>query len=213
MKYAFLILFCLSATGLTFAQDERFFRKLFSGELTHEKKIEDEKVYAYLVHSPEYFIDINNDGINESIVSVKRDSEDWIDIYNSYREKIYSYRFETKGAHSGLYRVLRKQLDNNTIVLVLFYFEGDTNYINYDSSARIYLLTIDNKDLKTISMMKGPSIFEEFKGYKGDYRLRNYEVGVADLAELGKKQLYIKYRGVSKVFIYQGAGRWQTFRN
>lgn len=206
-----ILLFCLLATKNALAQDERFFRKLFSGEFVNEKKVQDEKHYSYAIHSSEFLIDLNDDGLKDSLVVVKRDSEDWLDVFNSSKDKVFSYKFEPKGANSALYRVLKKKLDEKTNVLVMFYYEGETNYVNYESSARVYLMTVDNKDLKTISVFKGPSIFEEQKTYKSHYHLRNYEVEVVDIDKNSKRELIVKNREMSQVFLYSGNGIWKTF--
>ena len=93
MRMVLVVIFCLFQSGQLFGQDEKFFRKLFTGELQRvdEKKVE--KHYAYNLHTPEYMIDLNQDKVDESIVYLKRDSEDWIDVFNSYHELVYQYRF------------------------------------------------------------------------------------------------------------------------
>jgi hypothetical protein len=199
-------------SGQVLAQDERFFRKLISGEFVHETEVKDVKKYSYILHSPEYLIDLNGDGKKESIVYFKRDSEDWIDIYDSDKKRIFKYKFEAKGSNAALYRVTKKKLDSNTDLLVLYYFEGETKYTSTDTSARIYLLTIDNQDFSKISVLKGPSIFEEFKSLKSHYHLKNYQVGIVDLNGDGKKEVEIKFRDISSVLIYEGNGKWKTFR-
>ena len=213
MRMFIVLIFCLLAPKFSFCQDEKFFRDIFTGDLA--KKPEEtvsEKKYTNLFHSPEYLIDLNNDGIEQAVVIVKRDGDDWVDIFDQYKEKLFSYKFEEKGIYSTVYRIVRKRLNDKTVVLIFYYFEGETNYINFESSARIYLLTIDNKDLKSMSMFKGPSIFEEFKSYRSDYHLRNYKNAVIDLALRENRQLIVKYRGMSQVFMYAGNGKWKTFR-
>jgi hypothetical protein len=212
MRIIIFILFCLIATKAAQAQDERFFRKIFSGEFLKEKKVVEERKYSYVLHSPEYLIDLNDDGESESIVSVKRDSEDWIDVFNFSREKIFSYQFEAKGAKANLFRVIKKHINPSTVVLVLFFYEGETGYINFESSARVYFMAIDNKDLKKISMFKGPSIFEESKNFKSQYHLRNYEIKIEDFNQNSSNEILIKYRGMSQAFIYAGNGKWKSYQ-
>lgn len=212
MKIVLLVIFCLLKAPSSWAQDERFFRKLFSGDLARPTDIVDQKKYSYLIHTPEYAIDLDDDKKSESLVFVKRDSEDWIDVFNSYHELIFQYRFEEKGVNSGVYRVVKKQIDQNTNALVLFYFEGETKYVDHETSARVYVLTIDKKNLKKLSVFKGPSIFEEYKSLKNHYHLRNYQVEVSDLNLDKRRELIVKYHGVSQVFFYQGEGKWLTFK-
>lgn len=193
------------------AQDERYFRQLFSGELTHKNEEIDEKKYSYLVHTPYYAIDLTRDGVNENIVFVKKDNEDWIEILDSNKVKIFSYRFENKGFDSELFRVELKTLSPSTSILLLYYYEGISRYINFQGTSRVYALTIDNNDLKTMSVLKGPSFFDEQKTFKGHYHKRNYFVYLEDLDKNKIKELIIKHRDYSYVFVYSGNGKWQTF--
>jgi hypothetical protein len=195
-----------------FAQDERFFRKLFSGELEKSFDTRDQKKYSYNLYTPEYALDLNNDKLSEYLVAVRRDSEDWLDIFNSYKERIFQYRFVNSGPNSSIYRVQRKMLDQKTTLLLIYYFEGENNYTIYESSARLYLMTIPHNDLTKISIYKGPSIFEEYRSLKQHYHIRDYQLGVLDLNNDGIKEVMVKYRNMSEVYFYTGDGKWQSFR-
>jgi hypothetical protein len=95
----------------------------------------------------------------------------------------------------------------------MYYYEGVSRYTEMQATSRLYVGTIDNDDLKTLSVLKGPSFFEEHKSLKGHYHLRNYQVYLEDLNNDQVKELVIKYRMVSQVFIYNGSGEWKTFNN
>lgn len=195
-------------------QDERYFRQIFSGELVKEKAQSGEKKYSYFIHSPYYDLDLNHDNTPEQIVFVKKDSEDWVEIFenkNGEQKKIFSYRFETKGYNSELYRIEFKKLSPKTSVLLMYYYEGVSKYIEMQGSSRLYVVTIDNDDLKTLSAFKGPSFFDEYRSFKGHYHLRNYQVYLQDLNNDGIKELIVKYRQTSQVFLYDGNGKWKTF--
>lgn len=197
-------------------QDERYFRQIFSGELAKGGVGADEKKYSYYVHTPYYALDLNHDKNPEDIVFVKKDSEDWIEIYENVKgekKKIFSYRFETKGFGSDLYRIEFKKLSANTSILILYYYEGVSKYTEMQGTSRVYAVTIDNDDLKTLAAFKGPSFFEEHKSLKGHYHLRNYQVYLDDLNNDGVKELIVKYHETNQVFIYDGNGKWKTFRN
>ncbi len=198
------------------SQDERYFRQIFSGELVKEKAEVGEKKYSYYIHTPYYALDLNHDKVPEEIVYVKKDSEDWIEIFENAkgeRKKIFSYRFETKGYNSELFRIELKNLSPKTSVLVLYFYEGVSKYTEMQASSRIYLVTIDNNDLKTLTAFKGPSFFDEHKSFKGHYHLRNYQVYFQDLNNDGVKEFISKFREVSQVFIYDGNGKWKSFAN
>lgn len=193
------------------AQDERYFRQLFSGEINKGKAEVEEKKYSYFVHTPYYALDLNRDGVPEQIVFVKKDNEDWIEILNSDKKKIFGYLFENKGYDSELFRVELKTLSGTTSILLLYYYEGISKYINFQGTSRVYAITIDNNDLNTMKAFKGPSFFDEQKTFKGHYHKRNYEVILEDLNRDGVKELILKHRNTSTVFMYKGQGLWQTF--
>ncbi len=197
-------------------QDERYFRQIFSGELARGAVAPDEKKYSYFVHTPYYALDLNDDKNPEDIVFVKKDSEDWIEIFENekgIKKKIFSYRFETKGYNSELFRIELKRVSASSVILLLYYYEGLSKYTEMQGTSRIYAVTIDNKDLKTLSAFKGPSFFEEHKSLKGHYHLRNYQVYLQDLNNDSVKELIIKYHDTSQVFIYDGEGKWKSFNN
>ena len=197
-------------------QDERYFRQIFSGELVKSDARADDKKYAFNIHTPYYDLDLNHDGNPEQIVFVKKDGEDWIEIFeqkNKESRKIFGYRFETKGFDSELYRIEFKRLSPKTYAILMYYYEGMNRYIEMQSTSRIYVGTIDDDDLKTLSVFKGPSFFEEHKSFKGHYHLRNYEVLLQDLNNDQVRELIIKHNLTSQVFMYNGNGSWKGFNN
>jgi hypothetical protein len=194
------------------AQDERYFRQIFSGELTKTEDTVENKKYSYVIHTPYYALDLNRDGAPEQVVFVKRDSEDWLDILNSDKKKIFSYRFDNLGFDSELFKIEMKTLGPHTTILLLYYYEGVSKYIDFQGTSRLYAITIDNNDLKTLAGFKGPSFFDEVKNFKGHYHKRNYKVYLEDLNKDSSKELIIKYRATNYVFLYKGEGKWQTFR-
>ena len=193
------------------AQDERYFRQLFSGEINKKQEVVDDRKYSYFVHTPYYALDLNRDGISEQVVFVKKDNEDWIEILNSDKKKIFGHRFENKGYDSELFRIELKTLSASTSILLLYYYEGVSKYINFQGTSRVYAITIDNNDLATMTAFKGPSFFDEQKTFKGHYHKRHYQVYLEDLNSDSIKELIVKHRETSNVFLYKGKGHWQTF--
>jgi hypothetical protein len=190
-----------------FAQDEKYFRELFSGDLVKEVKEVHQKNYSFKFHTPMYLIDILGDGKKQGIMGVKKDGEDWLEIYDTNREKIFSYQFTSVAANGQLYRVVKHQLDSQTTLMLLYYFEGIVDYLSTAGSARLYFLTIDNRDLKKISVYKGPSIYEEVKTSKGHYHLRNYKIRIN---EYNQKEVLISYKDINRAYLYRGNGNWIT---
>lgn len=194
------------------AQDERFFRQIFSGDLAKSGQQSEAKKYSYVIHSPYYLLDLNRDGKEESIVFAKKDSEDWIEVFDTDKKKIYSYQFENKGFESELFKMELKTLSRETTVLLLYYYEGISRYIDFQGTSRIYALTIDNNELKTMNTFKGPAFFDEFKSQKGHYHKRHYQVFLEDFNEDKVKELVVKHQRMSQVYLYKGEGRWTTFK-
>jgi len=199
------------------AQDERYFRQIYSGDLVKKFDFTDEKKYLAKLHGPYYELDLNGDKVNEEILFIKKDGEDWVEIYGKdtkgERTKLLSLQLINEGINSELFRMEFKSVSPTTKVIILHYFEGFTNYTEIHSSARIYWVTIENNDLKTLKSFAGPSIFEELKNIKGHYHLRNYRVYLQDFNNDGYKEIVIKSNMNSKVFYYVGKGKWGTFKS
>lgn len=206
-----VITFFLFAT-LVRAQDERFTRKLLSGDLTRIVAPQSESKYIYKARTPYYEIDINKDHRSESFVVEKKDGEDWIHVYDYSKKKIYSYKLNAGGPESRLYRITSKRLSNQTMVYVLYFFEGVNKHLDFRSQARLYFLTIDNNDLSSIATYKGPAYWEEFKSFKHNhYHQRKYSLSAIDLNKDGVKELSLSYNNIKRVYFYAGRGSWRTF--
>jgi hypothetical protein len=194
------------------AQDERYFRQIFSGELNKKQEELETKNYSFITHSPYYALDLDRDGNPEQVAFVKKDGEDWVEILNKDKKKIFSYRLENKGYGSELFKIEMKTLGPHTTVLLLYYYEGVSRYIDFQGTSGIYAMTIDNNDLSTLSVFKGPSFFDEMRTFKGHYHKRNYQIYLEDLNNDLVKELVVKFKNTNRVFIYKGEGKWQTFR-
>jgi hypothetical protein len=215
-KYSFLLIVSLIILSFKLkAQDERFFRQIFSGDLKETsfkvQPLTGPKTYWYTASTPFYEMDLNQDDVPETIMFIKRDNEDWLEIFDFYKKKLFSYRFENMGITSGLYRIEKKRLSDETEILFLYYYVGVTQFEKTDSSARMYFLTIDKKDLSTIHVIKGPSYFEERKSTNGHYHQRKYNVELLSLNNDKYREVVIRTRGTNEVYIYAGNGKWKTF--
>lgn len=193
------------------AQDERYFRKLFSGELVHKKDNNPYNTTHFTYSSPYYLVDINSDEQKESLAFVKKDGSDFFEIYNGKNELLFSHRLDNHGPGSEIFKIEVKRLSRKTNVILLHYFEGYTNYINYQGTARVYAVTIDNKDLKTLKALKGAIIFDETRLLKGHYHQRNYRAYLEDLDDDGIMELIVKYRNISTVFKYSNQFKWSSY--
>lgn len=210
-NFLILVLLLAFSWGAS-AQDERFFRQLFSGDLVKSNEIADIKKYNYIFHSPYYAVDINRDRKEENLVFVKKDSEDWVEILDVDKKKIFSYKLEPKGFDSELFKIELKTLSNNTDVLLLHYYEGVSKYIEFQGTSRVLAVTIDDRDLGSLKTFTGPSFFDEHRTQRGHYHKRHYQVYLEDLNKDNVKELVVKHQRMSNVFLYLGNGRWSTFK-
>lgn len=203
LKYLFVLLIISNS----YAQDERYFRDLFSGNLTKDK-FQEKKKYKWEVQTPYYEIDLNGDPWKESIVYKKKDGEDWVHIYDMYKNEIFSQRFYNEGWDSRLVKISSHKISKSSRLLILYYYEGYTHYLNFLGTARLYFITLDNDDLKTIKMIKGPlAFFEEEQRYK-NYFKRKYHVSLNDLDGDGTRDVIVKHHKIARTYFYRGNGRW-----
>lgn len=193
------------------AQDEQILRNfLLDGKVKEQRGSHIAPKHLLSVLSPQYQFDMTGDGRQESLLLEFRDGI-WIaHFYDFLGEKFYTAKFQSKGSHSRVFRVSVKHLSNKVSCLVFYFYEGANTYLSTSASAAIYLLTIDNKNLKTAQMTMGPSVWEEYSSLYDDYRRRRYDVEFKDFNRDGQDEIVVKSHGIKKVFYYQGAGKWLT---
>jgi hypothetical protein len=193
------------------AQDERYFRDIFTGEmLLREKKSEVPKLY-YQAFTPRYIFDLNNDNTKEKFFYETRDAEHIFYIENEKNELVFKAKFESVGKGAHLYRVGVYHINSKTSVLLLYFFEGSIDYINFKSTSRLYFLTIEDNDLSKINLRRGPIIWEEYQNTKGHYRQRPYEISLIDYNHDGTREIAIKSHLINRVYLYRGGGIWENF--
>lgn len=205
-----ILLAFLGSSGL-FAQDERYFRELFLKNYREEEEGTVKKNYTYTVPTPFYTIDVNQDGKPESFVYSKKDSEDWVDIFDHEKKPVFKYRFTTVGAHSRLYKMRFSNIDENIGVVIFYFYEGVVKYHELDSSARLYFMTYKRSDFSNFKMIQGPYLFSEFKGMKGHYHQRIKQVEVMDLNNDKRNEIIIKHHLYSEVYSIKEDGSFQGF--
>lgn len=204
-----ILCFTLLGAFCAEAQDERFVRDLFAGDvLRTTDEAEEVKAYHFRVQSPLYQVDLTGDYRNESLVIEKRDGEDWIHIHDYHLKRVFSYRLLATASGSSLYRMRLIQLSEKTRLLLLYFFEGANEYLKKRSTARFYFLTIDGADLGTISVTRGPAFWDELQEGRDRIYRRRYQMDALDLNQDGTKELVYSYEHIRSVFTYQGSGKW-----
>lgn len=200
-----LILLCSVLNA--FAADERTFRKAFSGELAKEKE-PPKKGYKWKVASPFYSIDLTEDDIEESIGFEKKDGEDWVHFLDMFKKPSKSFQLFPLGQGSKLYKVSLRRLSKKSKVLILYYYEGSNESVDFTSTARLYFVTIDNNQLRTMKIFKGPYFLYEKDEHPEHYHRRKFEVGLYDYNKDGIQEIFVKYSKISRIYAYLGKGKW-----
>lgn len=205
-----MIIFFVCSAEVLFAQDETFIRKLFLGEF--KEKVDRQKSLneKYSVYSPLYEFDIDRDNRNEKFVYRFIDGALWFHILDYRNRKIFNYEFDTNGLHARLFRIRIRQLSPAVRVFVLYFYDGFASYLEYKGNARAYFLTIERDNIKSLSMYKGPAIWEEHKDSRVHYHQRAFDLHFVDYNKDGMKEIAFDFYGITRVFMYRGDGRWAT---
>ena len=197
------IFLCLLA-GVVCAEDERSFVGA-DGVLSSPR----EKV-IFEHSSPEYLLDLNGDGRKERIHFVNRDGRDWMFVKNYRGKSFYRYPFRALGLDATPFKIRFRSLSPSSKVLLIHYYEGHADYLKFMGTARLYFLTFENNDLKTLSMYRGPGVFYEHVEKKKFYRQRTHKVEIVDWDRDGLRDIKVGYGGfrIRDIFLYRGKGNW-----
>ena len=183
------------------SQDERFYQKLHP-EKKKENIFSDYNFHAY---TPLYQLDLDEDGRDESLMVEMRDGGVWI-IIRYKMKKIKEFELDVNGVNPKVYRITMSRLSSKSKIMLVRFYEGYNPYPVFRATARLYFITWEDNDLKTLSLFKGPLFFHEFKG--DDYYTRDYKVSLFDFNKDGIKEVSVDSHLISKVWIYKGKGRW-----
>lgn len=203
----FLLAFVLFSLN-SFAQDERFYRKIFTGELQYQEK--ESAIYKLELDSPVYKIDLNRDGISEQVLISHRDGQDFIVVKDFPGNLIFEKGLNTIGHKSRLFKLSLKTISEKTDVLILHYYEGFVDASSFEATARLYFLTIDNRKLKSLSLFRGPHFWHEKEiKVSNTYINRNYVVNVVDYNGDGRNEISISFNNIARIYFYLEDGRWK----
>ena len=206
-----LIVSLLLISICTLAQDERQFRDLFQGEFSKDVSNGVNRTYKYEVNTPLYKIDLDSDHRKESVFYEFKDGKSWLHILKYNQSRLKSFKLETNGHHARIYKIRLKTISDSTLALVIYFYEGFTEYTELNSTSRLYFITIDKNSLDTMSIYKGPVFWEEKRTLQGHYHQRPNLLSFSDLNKNGVKEVIVKQGLSSSVFMYRGEGRWLSF--
>lgn len=212
MRLFLLIIFGLYVVASinVFAQDERYFRRLYSGDLIKDRHAKKKDVFKVKVQSPIYQLDLNNDGKMEGLVVEKAGGDNWLHIHNHNNWRLKSLPLDAKGWDSRIYRISARYISPKTRVLILHFYEGKNHYLEFDGTARLYFVTIDNGDLKTLKISKGPFFWHEYSNGVRHYHQREYKLALYDFNNDGIKEIYVKFNNNTWVYMYTDWGTWSA---
>ena len=206
LSLTFLFVFVNSAR----AQDERFFRKMMSGELGRE--IERTPPPAkYVFSGVTYRVDLNSDGKEEGLQVVKRDLMDWLDILSEDGKILFQARLVPAGINARIDRIRLVDLSPTVRVLIIQYFEGKTEARHLEATARLWMVTFENKDLTDMKLTQGPPYWHEFEKMREQYGRRIYSLAVRDVDGDGIKDVMVSYNHMQHIYRYRGKGEWSAF--
>ncbi|HAZ11613.1 MAG: hypothetical protein A2X86_17975 [Bdellovibrionales bacterium GWA2_49_15] len=209
MKY--LLLFSCFIFSTAHAQDERYFRKMITGEVGKEVLMKDKPVSRVKVESRVYRLDLGGDTQLEGLIYEKKDGQDWFYIVDGQGQELRSFKLDTMSGDSKLYKINIRDLSNRTKLLILNFYEGKNTYLDFDARARLYFVTIDDRNLNKITFFKGPAFWHEFAGHRDHYHQRFYTTDVIDLNHDGIKEVEVRHNGNIWVYLYKDFGKWHTF--
>lgn len=205
----FFFIFLVVSTTV-FAQDERYYRKLFSGDLPRTAEdIVEVQVTKFNVSGSLYHIDLDGNGIEEIIVPQKRDGVDWIEIRSFSQAKIFEGKLLAMGSESQIYKIKFVKISNSVKALIVYLDEGSTKGRRFESTARIFVLTFENNDLSNIVQTEGPHFFHEKQAQREQYWRRGYSVNVYDIDGDGTREIAVQYNHIQRILKYDKRGEWK----
>jgi len=212
MVHQLLVLLLFLFSGTLQAQDERYYRQILSGVLPQafDESIKTE-IPQFSVQGKQYQIDLNGDGIEETLIPQKRDGFDFLEIRDSTQRSIFLAKLSASGGNSWLYKIRMVPVTKNVRTLILFFDEGSTDSRKFESMARIYLLTFDVNKLSSMNLTDGPHYFHEKESQREQYWRRDYLVEVKDLDSDGTNEIVVKYHHIQRIMKYTDNGVWKRF--
>lgn len=208
--WVFLLILSLSLGA--FAQDERYYRQILTGELPKlNLEVGETATTQFNVMGAQYRIDLNDDGIEEIIRPQKRDGVDWIEIRNYSESKLFEAKLLAMGAGSTIYKLKLVRISKTVKALIVFLDEGITAGKRFESTGRFYVISFENNNLLNMSITEGPHFFHEKEGQREQYWRRDYSVNIHDVDGDGSREITVQYNSIQRIMKYLGRGEWERF--
>jgi hypothetical protein len=189
------------------AQDERFWRKLVTGELTREQKKEPGAA-KWVFSTPRYEFDLNSDGKNESLTVQVVDGLSVVEIYSHDKSLLFTGSLTGAGMDSKIYRLRLIDVSDKVRSLLIHFYEGKTESQRFEATARLYFVTFSKADMNKFSFQKGPQYWHEYEAPRDQYWRRKYAINIMDLNKDGAKEVFVNFNNSQSVWQYQSSGLW-----
>lgn len=206
---------CLALLGVAlflmsdaFAQDERVLRYLLRKKKFQEKSLTDKTHFR--LSTKFYEIDLDGDKRKEKISMESNDGINYFVIRNYRNFPIFREPFLTQALGGIVHRVRLVRVSHDTKLLLVYYFEGKTEYLDFLATGRLYFISWKNDDFKTLKMTRGPHYWQESKDYRGHYFNKRYKVYFQDFNKDGIKDVSVRLGTVSRVYHLLRDGTWGT---
>lgn len=206
-----IVLLFLFFLRCSWGQDERLFRELLLHNEKEKLNNKVETLYRIKARSNRHFLDLTADDRPESLFTAKRDGEDWLQIYDHLGKEVYRTSLQASGPWSRLYKIQVRRLNKDTKVLLLYFYEGVTRYLEFQGTTRLYFITYEKNKLDTLKLYKGPLLWDENRDFKDHYHQRKYEVSLYDLDGDNTREVSVSYGRMNRVYKYLGDGVWFNF--
>lgn len=190
------------------AQDERFWRKLVTGELTREQKKEPGQP-KWVFSTPRYEFDLNSDGKNESLTVQLVDGLSVVEIYSHDKSLLFTGTLTGVGMDSKIYRLRLIDVSDKVRSLLIHFYEGKTESQRFEATARLYFVTFNKADMNKFSFQKGPQYWHEYEAPRDQYWRRKYAINIMDLNKDGAKEVFVNFNSNQSVWQYQNSGLWR----
>ena len=193
------------------AQDERMFRSAVLGSfIPQEEKVKIPTRYFYKTNSDMYRLDITGNGYKEGIVFEKIDGENWLHFHDNRMKRIKSFPLIATGVRARPYKIALRQANATTRLLLVYFYEGYSNYLDFHGSARIYIVTIKNGDIANSVVTRGPQYFEESEEIFNRYYIKRLKIYTKDLDGDGTNELIFSKHLMTTILVLQDDGKWRT---
>ena len=192
------------------AQDEALLHQMLDeGRTRRNLKTQKGERIHFKMRTPRYRFNFGGDARKESFYFAKHDGIDWMLIYDFRGNEIFRHSLDALGGDSRAYHIRATTLSPGKRLFLIHFFEGQTHHTNLRATARLYLLTIESGDLKTLKMAKGPLIWDEHQDRLGHYHQRKHKIFLKDLNNDGVREVIVRYHLITRVLKYKGAGEWE----